>query len=191
MEKRPYVVSLIVVLVFCWNYFIYLSRPFELNYINAVVAFSGAILLGFSMAMGSLAKFIRPFRRILNDRRKYGMIGYSLISLHVFLVMLIIFQNESPATMSFVVSIAFAVFSFAIFSIMAFTSSNKWIKSLGIEKWKKIQNLGYLALVFVIAHIALLANGAFVTQRLTGQIVLSFLMLVLLLKIFSYFLRRS
>jgi len=187
MGKRPYIISLIVVFVFVWYYFIHLAFPVSLGFVNAVVAFSGTVLLGLSLLIGSLAKFVSFFNKFIDDRKTYGVFGYSLIAIHALLVILLLFGvQEETAIVPFVASLAFAVLAFGIFSIMGITSTKKWISLLGEKEWRRLQRTGYLALIFVIGHVALLDNGAFVTERISGQIVLSFLMLVVFLKLFSF-----
>src|SRR3989338_2489575 len=181
---EPYLYSLIAIAVLAFYYFFAVQlhlRAGLLSTANAVIAFSSLFILGFSFILGPLAKFFIFFDKFLWYRKPFGLIGFGLAALHTLLVVFITVNSKTEVNLSDLSSLAFAGIAFMIFTLMALTSTQKWISSLGYENWKNLQRLGYLAILFVAFHVALLENGVFLT-RITGQIAISFILLILFLR---------
>ena len=187
MNKRPFVISAIVILAFAWYYFIFRAFPVNMGFLNAVTAFSATIILSLSFFMGPLANIVHWFKPYLHDRKEYGLIGYSLAAIHLLLAILVMLEPGREFVFADIGSIVFAGMAFVIFTIMAFTSTNKWVTSLGYDNWKMLQRTGYIALASVAAHIVLLEEGVFL-KRETGIIVIDFILLILILRIILLFL---
>ena len=181
IKKTPYIISLLVIIALAWYYFIFSAFPISLGFINAVTAFSATIIISFSFFLGPLAKFINFFRKHLEYRKQFGFIGYSLAALHILLVVPLLLEETQEIVFADVVSIAVAAAAFILFTLMAFTSTPKWLEKLGYENWKNLQRTGYVALIFVLIHITLLEKGIFLT-RTTGQIAISLILITIILR---------
>jgi DMSO/TMAO reductase YedYZ heme-binding membrane subunit len=181
LRKSPLLISLIIVVIISFYYFIYLAKPINPTFINALFAFSSTIIIGISFFLGPLSNLIKPFRRFLGDRKTYGLVGFSLATIHVLISIPIMLNSVQEITFSDVGSIAFAVMAFIIFLAMALTSTQNWMNKLGFENWKNLQRTGYLAFLFLLAHVAIIKKGFFMTTEL-GQIVLFFGILILFLR---------
>jgi len=181
----PYVISALVVGIFSWYYLIVRGHPLNFTWANAIVAFSAVIILGLAMVMGSLAKFARPLSKYAHFRKEFGLIGFALAAMHVALVIPILIYSDEPALWANAISAAVAGVAFMIFLLMALTSTDLWMKSLGYENWKNLQRTGYIALVLVMFHVLLLDKGAFLT-RITGQIAIGFILIILLLRALAF-----
>jgi DMSO/TMAO reductase YedYZ heme-binding membrane subunit len=114
-------------------------------------------------------------------RKTFGLAGYSLAALHLGLAFFNLLPEERAITFADAGSLAFAAMAFIIFTFMAITSTSSWLIKLGYENWKSLQRTGYIALLFVLFHIALLENGVILT-RLIGQLVITFALVVMLLR---------
>jgi len=180
-DRKGLAVCAIVVLALSWYYFIYRAFEPSLNFINAVTAFSATIIITLSFLLGPLAKFSGFFTKYLRHRKTFGLVGYGLAALHILLVMLIYVQEPGEGTLGAAISMAVAGAAFVIFTIMAFTSTAKWVQGLGYENWKNLQRTGYIALALVIVHVALIEQGVVLT-RLTGQIAVGLVLLALALR---------
>ncbi|HZX34133.1 MAG TPA: ferric reductase-like transmembrane domain-containing protein [archaeon] len=180
-NKLPIAVSAIVVALFAWYYFIFRAMAPSLGFVNAVVAFSAVVILTFSFLIGPLARFIPFFRNFLAHRKAFGLIGYALAGLHIIIVVPLLIGESNEITFADVASLAVAAVAFTIFTLMALTSTSRWVTTLGYENWKNLQRTGYLALIFVLFHVALLEKGVFFS-RLTGQIAIGIILLALLLR---------
>lgn len=187
MNKRPLIISAIVILAFAWYYFIFKAFPVNMGFLNAVTAFSATIILSFSFFMGPLSNVIHWFKQYLHDRKEYGLVGYSLASIHLLLAIMIMLEPGREMFFADVGSLVFAGMAFVIFTIMAFTSTNKWVTQLGYDNWKMLQRTGYIALASVAAHIALLEEGVFLSRD-SGIIAINFILLILILRIILLFL---
>lgn len=184
-RKVPITVSALVVIVLALYYFVYAARPVNLQFIDAVVAFSAVVIIAISYLIGSLARFMPKLAPFVHYRKEFGLIGYSVAVLHVILVVPLLISDTSAVTMGEVVSLAVAAVALMIFTLLALTSTNVWIKNLGYENWKNLQRTGYLALVFVLLHVIMLSNGAFL-GRTVGQVVIGFGLVVLLLRAIAF-----
>jgi DMSO/TMAO reductase YedYZ heme-binding membrane subunit len=181
LRKFPLIVSLIIIAIILWYYFIYSMRPMNPTFINAVFAFSSTIILGLSFFLGPLSSLINYFKKFLGDRKTYGLVGFVLATVHVLISILIMLNSEREMTFSDVGSLAFAAMAFIIFLLMALTSTQNWMNKLGFENWKNLQRTGYFAFVFLLAHIAIIRQGFFMTIQM-GQFVLVFGIFILMLR---------
>ncbi len=184
MQKRPYLVSLAIILILAWYYFIFRAFPITLGFVNAVVAFASTFIISLSFLFGPLAKFVKFFGKYLHDRKDYGLIGFGLAALHTFLAVPNMLSNNKEILLADAGSLAFAAIAFAIFILMALTSTNEWMQSLGYNNWKNLQRTGYLAFLFVAFHIVLLESGIFLTRTI-GMIALSVILGIILLRIIA------
>ncbi|MCR4335204.1 MAG: ferric reductase-like transmembrane domain-containing protein [archaeon] len=189
MKKRAYILSALVILAFAWYYLIFSARPLSLSFLNAIVAFSATVIIGLSALMGPIARFVPKWKNILEMRRPLGIIGFGLAALHLMMVVPILLENPSEVFLGDVVSIVVAGIAFVIFTLMALTSTSKWLEKLGYENWKMLQRLGYLAMTMVLFHIILLEEGVFL-GRLTGQIAIIFVLAVILLRAIAFIAKK-
>jgi len=181
MRIASTLVSLIVIGAYAWYYFIYRGFPVSASFLNAVIAFSATIILTLSFALGPLTHWWAGIKRWRTYRKDFGLIGYALACAHIVISAWYVIDRDGPIAYSDAMSLAVAALSFGIFSIMAITSNSTWIRKLGYENWKALQRTGYMALVLLFLHIALLSQGAFL-ERITGQVALGFIMLVLFVR---------
>ncbi|HIH09716.1 MAG TPA: hypothetical protein HA254_03510 [Candidatus Diapherotrites archaeon] len=182
MSNKPaYIVSALVVAIFSWYYFISRAFPVNVQYLNAVVAFSAVVIIGISFLLGPLAKFVKFTAKYEGQRKAFGIIGYALACAHVLLIVPLLLQSSPQLTLGDAASLAVAAVAFMIFTLMALTSTQKWAQSLGYDNWKSLQRTGYIAIVLVMVHVLLLQKGVFLT-RITGQVAIGIVLLVLLLR---------
>ena len=73
---------------------------------------------------------------------------------------------------------------------MTITSRVKYIKSMGYEKWKRLQRTGYIAFFFVLIHFTLINGGAFVSRQV-GQLLFAFVLFILLVRILVILMGRK
>ncbi|MBI4019449.1 MAG: ferric reductase-like transmembrane domain-containing protein [Candidatus Aenigmarchaeota archaeon] len=181
MQRVPHIISAFVVLMLSWYYFFSLGRPFGINYLNAIAAFSAVFIIGMSFLLGPIARFVPALREDLQYRKTFGLWGYVLASVHLALVPMVLLQNSREMTLADGASMAFAAVAFMIFTLMAITSTGKWIATLGYENWKSLQRTGYIAMAAMIFHVALLEGGVFFS-RTTGIAAMAFILFVFLLR---------
>lgn len=180
----PLFISSLVVLFFSWYYFIFRAFPVSLSFVNAIVAFSGTFLITASFILGPLARLLPFIKGEIAYRKSFGLYGYGLVSLHLLLSIFVMLGEDRAIALADAGSLAFAAIAFMIFTIMALTSTASWLKMLGYDNWKALQRTGYVALVAVLAHVALIESGKVLTRQ-TGIAVAVFIMAALLLKIIT------
>ena len=88
-----------------------------------------------------------------------GIAGFAFAILHSVYSLAIIYKLDldrmlfaNPKWLGFVA----AVLAFAIFFLMAITSTSDAVKKMGYVKWKLLQTTGYAALFFAIVHFLVL-----------------------------------
>ncbi len=178
MHTLPYALSAAVIAVLAWYYFIQQGFPVNLNFTNAVVAFSATVVLALAFLAGPVGR-IRRLKRALLYRKDFGLVGYALASVHVLLSAWLVMDREAPIAYSDASSLVFAGVAFMVFTLMAITSTRSWVRHLGYANWKNLQRTGYVALAFVAIHIVLLQQGVFL-ERTVGQWTLSLVLFVFL-----------
>jgi len=181
MQRIPHVISAGVILVLAWYYFFSLGRPFGINYLNAIAAFSAVFIIGLSFLMGPISRFVPALQQDLQFRKTFGLWGYAMACVHLALVPAVLLQSSREMTLADGASMAFAAVAFMIFTLMAVTSTGKWIATLGYENWQSLQRTGYVAMAAMILHVALLEGGVFFS-RTTGIAAMTFILAVFLLR---------
>jgi DMSO/TMAO reductase YedYZ heme-binding membrane subunit len=180
-QRWPTLITLIVIAIFSWYYFIQLAFPVTLGFVNAVVAFSATIMIALSYLWGPLARFIPVVQDKVWWRKWFGLYGFGLAALHSLIAIVNLLSVTREITLADVGSLAFAAMGFVLFTLIATTSTHEWQKHLGLNNWKSLQRLGYLGLIFIFAHILLLEQGVFL-GRTSGQFAFTFIFLVFVLR---------
>ena len=183
-------ITVVVLAILSWYYFIFLGFPVNLNFLNSIVAFSATFLISIAFFLGPISRFFPYCRQYLDLRKPVGLVGYAFAALHTLLVVFVLLEESSEVTFSEVASIGFAAVAFVVFTLMALTSTPKWIEKLGYQNWKSLQRTGYLALIFVIFHVVLLEQGVFLSRTI-GQVAVIAVLGILLLRIFALILRKK
>lgn len=132
---------------------------------NKAVALSATILIGLSYLLGPLARFWpHQFTQHLYLRKHLGVFGFGIAALHAVISLILLtpayyprfFNADGKLTFIGESSMLFGVLAFVIFASITVTSLPSVEKNMDQSKWKFIQRLGYLAYVFVLAHVALM-----------------------------------
>jgi len=129
---------------------------------------TGVILLHVILAIGPLARLSPRFAPLLYNRRHLGVIFFLVVLLHFLvavgyyggfgitnpLVVLLSAKYRSGDTLG----MPFEVFGFValfIFFLMAATSHDFWLHTLGASAWKWLHMSVYFAYAMVVLHVAL------------------------------------
>ncbi|MEP7166726.1 MAG: hypothetical protein ABI758_01955 [Candidatus Woesebacteria bacterium] len=153
-ELWPYLKVLIfgfIIYGFSYGYNSYLKTP---NLLNKGMADTSIILIGLSMWLSSLAYFFNLFDSKIMYRKQLGLIGFAFALVHVALSFSALRVAPAPVT---------GLFATGIFSIMALISSRSAMVRIGVQKWRRILRAGYIAMLFVAAHVVLLKSARWMT----------------------------
>lgn len=133
---------------------------FPLYIVNKVFSVSGIFFLAMSYTFGKLRwlKFYTESKQ--NKFIKYaGLVGFSLIAMHVFMSLLIISPEYYPkfyesGMMNFKgeFSMLMGVLSLYCFTIPAITTLPFMQEAVGIKRWQKGQQIGYYGLLASLLH---------------------------------------
>ncbi len=129
---------------------------------------TGVILLHVILAIGPLARLSPRFAPLLYNRRHLGVIFFLVVLLH-FLIAVGYYggfgvTNPLAAILSAryrsggALGVPFELFGFAallIFFLMAATSHDFWLHTLGANAWKWLHMSVYLAYALAVLHVAL------------------------------------
>ena len=171
---------------------------FPLYISNKAISLSAVFLIASSYILGPLARFSPGvFASKLSMRKYLGLIGFGLGAIHAVISLLIFnpayyakyFQASGKLNLNGELALLFGVLSLFVFAIVAISSIPSVIESTDQTKWFKIQQLGYLALVFVGLHVLIMGlSGWFKPQDWPGGLLpislvaFSVILLTLLLK---------
>lgn len=150
------------------RYNIVRSVPFDnipLFIANKSVALSATVLIGLSFLLGPLARFWpNQFSPHLYLRKHLGVFGFGMAALHSLISLVLLSPAYYPKFFSFggrlnfigETSMLFGILAFLIFAAVSITSLPPLEKHMHPDQWKFIQRMGYLAYVFVLAHVAIM-----------------------------------
>lgn len=170
--KRATAISLIVfiatMIYAIVRYNVVRSVPIDnipLYIFNKAIALSATILIGLSFILGPLARFwpnqIAPH---LYLRKHLGVFGFAIAAVHAVISLILLtpayyprfFNTDGKLNFMGESSMLFGVLAFIIFAVVSVTSLPEVEKNMDQAKWKFIQRLGYLAYVFVLAHVGIM-----------------------------------
>lgn len=156
---------------------------FELSDINKSLAHAGILVLGITLFSGPLSKYSKIVYHIKSARRFLGISSFILLLAHSIISFQLFFNNDFSIIFNienfYFFSIIFAIVSLLILLSLTFTSFNGAMKILG-KNWKKLQNLGYVALLFGVIHFYL-SQGAYLD--FFQLLIILFLLIIILFRI--------
>ena len=130
---------------------------------NKAVALTSVILIGWSLALGSLARFFpRLFGASVPLRKPLGLIGFGAAALHSLMSLVLLsphyymkfFAADGGFSLMGGATLLFGILAFAVFSLVALTSLPSVAERLTPLGWKRVQRLGDLAFLFTLGHVA-------------------------------------
>lgn len=142
--------------------------PFEnvpLYISNKAIAMAATILIGISFVMGPLARFSQGIVRHLYLRKHVGLVGFALAAMHTLMSMILLgpayysrlYLASGKLTLVGESAMLFGVLAIVVFSIVSITSMPPIFKHMDFKQWQFVQRLGYLAYIFVMLHVYVMA----------------------------------
>lgn len=188
-----YAHTLVFGLLFFAIFYVYNAALGASGLLNKAVADTAVILIGLSMALSGLCYFWDIFDTKIIYRKYLGLMGYAFTLVHVLLSTRAFAKFLDPVAWETgsVLPVIEATMATAIFTIMALISNAYSAKELGGVTWRRILRTGYIALIFVLMHVALLKakhwmewwQSGFGAPPIASLMVSIFILLVLLLRI--------
>lgn len=128
---------------------------------NKAIALGAVVFISVSYLLGNISRFIHTFSRWVYLRKYFGLLGFSLASIHSLMSLALLrpyyygkfFTAEGSLNLIGELSLLFGVIALFIFSIVAIVSLPSIVNSMDPRKWRSVQRSGYIALVFVLAHV--------------------------------------
>jgi sulfoxide reductase heme-binding subunit YedZ len=151
--------------------------------------FASLIFLFIALTPGLIRVYFPRFALnalLVRSRRGLGLGTFLLASLH-FLFAFINNLSASPGAIFFLapdgqIAIGLAVIAFGILCILAMTSLDLAVESLGFKTWKRIHRLVYPATVLVIFHVFLIGSHYTNTRSLIPALTMGIALVYLLLE---------
>jgi len=149
-------------------------------------------LLSVTLMVGPLSKYIKFFNHIKIHRKFWGITSFFIAIAHFVLVVYKYYKWDFIATLSFSNPKAAPVWAGMLAVILLFfitiTSNKKSIEVMGAKKWKFLQTMSYIALVFVLVHfyLAETKDGVLVIKRFMGRFALAFGVLAVLVRMWVF-----
>jgi hypothetical protein len=141
------------------------------NVLNKAVADTAIFVMGLSMLMSSICYFFNFLDRQIIYRKHLGLIGFGYGLAHVLLSFSALQALFKPETWEKNVAMPAltGLIAFGIFAIMASISNRRMAMFLGGKLWRFILRTGYIATIFVGAHVVLLKYGRWITWYQNGM----------------------
>lgn len=155
--------------------------------VSKAMAVASVVLIGITLLLGPLSRFFpNHFRHDLVYRKPLGLAGFAFGLLHGLVAFFNTYGGDllftfSEANKNFLPAV-YGTVALLILVALAITSTPGAIKKLGFANWKTLQRTGYIAMVFIILHFALLGNGYFLNSTF-GKAVFIFGITVLVAKV--------
>lgn len=153
------------------------------------------VLLGITFLIGPLSYFWSHFNQLKVYRKYLGISGFLVALLHGLIAYIFHFdanlffilfnsQNED------LLGVYIGFIALGIFLLMAVTSTEKAVELLGFRCWKALQTTGYLAFLLAMLHFILMETekGIFIIKRPLGRVIFVFGLIVLIIRLFVFFL---
>lgn len=129
--------------------------------VNKVFSVSGIFLIAASYTIGKLRWLKNKDESRQHQLIKFiGLAGFSLSAMHVFISLIIIspgyfpkFYHEDMLNFKGELSMLMGVFSLFCFSFPAITTLPFMQEAVGVKKWKKRQQIGYMGLLTAFIHV--------------------------------------
>jgi len=157
--------SLLIFIILLYYYYLRMGifLPFfidnNINFIylsNKIFALTAVTMISISVLIGPLASFFPYFGKKIGVRKEIGIVGFLLGLIHIIISFLYSLWGFTWAFLA-------ANLATILLIIVTIFSNKKSLLYFGYKKWKAIQRLVWLALIFIVFHI--LALGQFVVWK--------------------------
>jgi len=126
---------------------------------------SAFLLLCISLMLGPLmVLWPSAFGALMEPRRAIGIASFVFVLLHLFVLVVERLGFDILAILGFS-NIWISLSATIILLVLAITSSDFVVRTMGAGFWKNVQRLNYLAFVLSFVHFALNSNGIFINVR--------------------------
>ncbi len=145
-----------------YAYTSYMGIP---NVMNKSVADASIVLIGLSMWLSSLSYFFTIFDPLIKYRKHLGLVGFAYGVTHIILsfsALQLLFDIKTWQTGTMWPALT-GLLATVIFSVMTLISNRLMMTKLGVVLWRQILRLGYIAMIFVVAHVVLLKYARWAT----------------------------
>ena len=137
-----------------------LARKFSKSF-----AVSAVILLSISLAIGAIARMWPKFTPWVQHRKFWGLVGFAFALLHAAIAFSDPLLFSVPLALSRQ-NVQLGLVALTIFAVLAVTS-NRWAeKWFGFKRWKRLQQFGYVGLLFIGLDLLVLGGGTFIRTPL-------------------------
>ncbi|MDQ3008915.1 MAG: ferric reductase-like transmembrane domain-containing protein [bacterium] len=163
--KTLYLHTIIFSLVLFGVFYGYTSWLKIPNVLNKVVADTAIVLMGLSMILSGICYFWNRFDSSIRYRKYLGLVGWAFAIVHLLLSLpaLQVLQMSSNWSTSRIWPPFTGLLAIIIFTIMALISNTFSAQLLGGKVWRYTLRTGYVAVLLVFAHVALLKMARWTT----------------------------
>ncbi len=129
------------------------------------IRFFGLAALSFvtvTLAIGPLVVlFPSRFAPLIEPRRAIGLAGFTFMITHFLLILVHVYGGDWALSFASLNTLI-AVPAVGVFTLLALTSSDYAMRTLGGRWWKRVQQLNYLAFLLIVGHYYLSQKGTIV-----------------------------
>ncbi len=183
MQKNSFLFLLILIMLAAiGTYQALFPAPTAMAF-DQFLALSAFLLICISLMIGPLATlWPKSFAVLIEPRRAIGIAAFVFALVHIAIAFAIILGGDLGAVLSSVGN-WFGVLAGILIFILAVTSSDYAIKTLGPGLWKNVQRFNYLIFILVLAHFILMSF--IVSTTVSGQTFINLADVFMLLMAFA------
>lgn len=155
--QRYFRVKIFGLIIFALAYFFTSSQNIP-NALNKAVADTAIILMGLSMILSSICYFFNFLSFSMVYRKHLGLIGFAFSLVHLWLSLGAfwkLFEAQTWQQGTFWPALS-GLLAIVIFGVMSLISNQFSATLFGGRVWKMMLRTGYIAMIFVLAHVILL-----------------------------------
>jgi DMSO/TMAO reductase YedYZ heme-binding membrane subunit len=146
-------------------------RHWPLYVLNKIVCWSGLLLLARSYTENRFRRLRDRERGRQSARRKFfGLAGFSLVTMHVLMSLLLMssayypkFYDGPKMNLIGELSLLAGVLSLGCFVVPMVTTLPGMHESLGADRWRRTQRIGYLGLAGASVHLLVMGGAGWLT----------------------------
>ncbi len=132
-----------------------------LDMANKGFAITAVFMITISILIGPLAQFLPSCGKKIGYRKEIGIVGVFSAIIHLIISLLFLpWKYDVAWYQDHRASIIWAILSIIVLIVITVTSTKYHLVTFGYKKWKRIQRLVYLGLLFAILHIMVLGKIA-------------------------------
>lgn len=159
ISKWAKTIRIVLFVFLLFSLYLYLRRGyFNLYIVNKVFGSTAVVLAGLTLLIKPLSQKIEKLNQFMAIRRYLGLSAFGLVLAHM-IVSIGFLPNKFPLSwyQNEIIPVIFGLLAILMWVYLAYISSDEKIRKMGLEIWKKHQNIfGKVAFLAIFLHVTVM-----------------------------------